>query len=58
MQSEQLIEQHIQAYGNVPGGLLPLLHAIQADIGYIPPPSVAAMVHELAEYRMLPGDLQ
>lgn len=47
MQSEQLIEQHIQAYGNVPGGLLPLLHAIQGDIGYIPPPSVAAIARAM-----------
>ena len=43
MQSEQIIEQHLQTYGNVPGGLLPLLHAIQGAIGYIPPPSVAAI---------------
>jgi len=27
---------HIAAYKAVPGGLLPLLHAIQDDIGYIP----------------------
>lgn len=27
---------HITAYSAVPGGLLPLLHAIQDDIGYIP----------------------
>ncbi|MFM9836592.1 MAG: formate dehydrogenase subunit gamma [Methylophilaceae bacterium] len=30
------IEAHIVAHQNVPGALLPLLHAIQDDIGYIP----------------------
>ena len=35
-----LIAAHLQAFTNVPGGLLPLLHAIQGDIGYIPPTSV------------------
>ncbi len=34
--SLQQIEQHIAAHKNVPGALLPLLHAIQDDIGYIP----------------------
>jgi formate dehydrogenase subunit gamma len=30
------IEAHIAAHKNVPGALLPLLHAIQDDIGYVP----------------------
>jgi formate dehydrogenase subunit gamma len=30
------IEGHIAAHQHVPGALLPLLHAIQDDIGYIP----------------------
>lgn len=30
------IEEHITAHKSVPGALLPLLHAIQDDIGYIP----------------------
>jgi formate dehydrogenase subunit gamma len=30
------IQAHIQAYQAIPGALLPLLHAIQDDIGYIP----------------------
>jgi formate dehydrogenase subunit gamma len=36
--AKQLIsaEGHINAYKNMPGALLPLLHAIQDDIGYIP----------------------
>lgn len=31
-----LIQSHIQAHQHVPGGLMPLLHAIQDDIGYVP----------------------
>jgi formate dehydrogenase subunit gamma len=30
------IDAHIAAHINVPGALLPLLHAIQDDVGYIP----------------------
>ncbi len=30
------IEAHIEAHVGVPGGLMPLMHAIQDDIGYIP----------------------
>jgi formate dehydrogenase subunit gamma len=30
------IEEHIVAHQHVPGALLPLLHAIQDDVGYIP----------------------
>lgn len=30
------IQAHIQAHRHVPGGLMPLLHAIQDDIGYVP----------------------
>lgn len=30
------IQAHIQAHRLVPGGLMPLLHAIQDDIGYVP----------------------
>ena len=30
------IQQHIQKYKDVAGGLLPLMHAIQDDLGYIP----------------------
>ena len=34
---------HIAAYKAVPGGLLPLLHAIQDDVGYIPEDSYASI---------------
>ena len=30
------IQNHIEKYKSVPGGLLPLMHAIQDDLGYIP----------------------
>ena len=30
------IDQHIESHVNVPGALMPLLHAIQDDIGYVP----------------------
>lgn len=30
------IQSHIQAHQHVPGGLMPLLHAIQDDVGYVP----------------------
>lgn len=38
MLSEQLerIDSHIEAHKQTPGGLMPLLHAIQDDIGYVP----------------------
>lgn len=32
----QAIERHIAAFQSLPGALLPLLHAIQDDIGYVP----------------------
>jgi formate dehydrogenase subunit gamma len=30
------LEKHIAAHAQMPGGLLPLMHAIQDDLGYIP----------------------
>ena len=47
MQVEQIIAQQILQYREVPGGLLPLLHTIQAKIGYVPPESVAAIAKGL-----------
>ena len=32
----QAIERHIAVFQSLPGALLPLLHAIQDDIGYVP----------------------
>ena len=35
-QDYQAIEKHILQYQSMPGGLLPLLHAIQDDLGFVP----------------------
>ncbi|MEY4649466.1 MAG: formate dehydrogenase gamma subunit [Pseudomonadota bacterium] len=35
-QDYKIINQHILEYQSMPGALLPLLHAIQDDIGYVP----------------------
>ena len=35
-QFQERIQTHIAAHQATPGGLLPLLHAIQDDVGYIP----------------------
>ena len=43
MSAEHSILQRIQEYRDVPGGLLPLLHAIQGDLGYIPADAVASI---------------
>lgn len=45
MPHAQLVSLHLQAFCDVPGGLLPLLHAIQRDIGYIPPNTINDIAH-------------
>ena len=30
------IQEHVLKYQNVPGALLPLMHAIQDDFGFVP----------------------
>ena len=37
----------IARYESVPGGLLPLLHAIQSELGYVPPASVGDIARAL-----------
>jgi formate dehydrogenase subunit gamma len=37
------INQHITAHQNLPGALMPLLHTIQDDIGYVPETAYAAI---------------
>lgn len=34
--NEMKLQEHIDKYKDLPGGLLPLMHSIQDDIGYIP----------------------
>jgi formate dehydrogenase subunit gamma len=36
IQQQEKIQEHINIYLNTPGALLPLMHAIQDDIGYVP----------------------
>ena len=40
METERLLAQLLCQYETTPGGLLPLLQAVQEDLGYIPPESV------------------
>ena len=47
MQADQIIAQQLEQYRDMPGGLLPLLHAIQAAIGYVPAESVAEIAAAL-----------
>jgi len=42
------IQQHIQKYKDVAGGLLPLMHAIQDDLGYIPEESYPLISQEMS----------
>jgi formate dehydrogenase subunit gamma len=41
------IARCVQQYAEMPGALLPLLHAIQAELGYIPADSVPAIASAL-----------
>ena len=40
LQEKQVVSQVIAHYQEVPGGLLPLLHALQDELGFIPADSV------------------
>ena len=40
METERLLAQLLCQFENTPGGLLPLLQAVQEDMGYIPPESI------------------
>lgn len=42
------IQAHIATHKNMPGALLPLLHAIQDDIGYVPEQAYAYIAQALA----------
>ena len=47
MQSDQVLAELLDRYCDTPGGLLPLLHAIQDRFGHIPPDSVPAIATAL-----------
>lgn len=51
VQYEELLDEHLQAWRSEPGALLPLLHALQADLGYIPAESVPAIARALGLSR-------
>jgi formate dehydrogenase subunit gamma len=40
---EAVVSNTVQKYAEVPGGLLPCLHEIQASLGHVPKDSVAAI---------------
>ena len=40
METERLLAQLLCQFQDTPGGLLPLLQAVQEDLGYIPPESI------------------
>lgn len=47
-QDKVRINQQIQAHQDMPGALLPVLHAIQNDLGYVPEESYPQIAHALA----------
>ncbi len=48
---DQLIAAQIARFRDVPGGLLPLLHAVQASLGFIPATAVPAIAGALGLSR-------
>jgi formate dehydrogenase subunit gamma len=44
--NETRAQKIIAAHLAVPGGLLPALHALQADFGWIPKPAIALLAHQ------------
>ena len=47
MQADHSIALLLEQHRDQPGGLLPLLHAIQGELGYVPPDSVAEIAHAM-----------
>jgi formate dehydrogenase subunit gamma len=41
------VSQALDAHRNKPGALLPVLHAVQDTLGYVPPDTVPLIAHEL-----------
>jgi formate dehydrogenase subunit gamma len=49
VQQQEVVEQAIAQHAGRPGGLLPLLHAVQDGLGHVPPealPRIAAAMHQ------------
>jgi formate dehydrogenase subunit gamma len=45
--TRQAVMQAIEAHRAKPGALMPILHAVQDALGYVPPESLALIAHEL-----------
>jgi len=48
---DALIDQLLERFAPVPGGLLPLLHAVQAAFGYVPPELVPRLAQGMGLSR-------
>lgn len=46
-QQQDILQQLLQQYRELPGGLLPLLHALQDSLGYLPDEAIPAIAHAL-----------
>ncbi|MEI9991899.1 MAG: formate dehydrogenase subunit gamma [Rhizomicrobium sp.] len=44
--SEDRARAAVAPHAAVPGGLLPALHALQAEFGFVPKPAIALLAHE------------
>jgi formate dehydrogenase subunit gamma len=42
------IEKHVKAFLDKPGALLPLMHAIQDDLGYVPEDAIISKAYNLS----------
>ena len=49
MENDSSIAALLDQYGDVPGGLLPLLHAVQLQLGYVPPEQVPAIANAIED---------
>ena len=43
----EAVMQAVRVHRESPGALLPILHAVQDALGYVPPESIAVIAHEL-----------
>jgi len=48
---EALIRDLVRQFADVPGGLLPLLHAVQEALGYVPPEVIPELAHGMGLSR-------
>ena len=48
---KQAVDGAIASFRDAPGALLPILHAVQDSLGYIPEPAIAMIAHALNRSR-------